>query len=94
MDLANFIEHLALDQYGDGKQVAAIGTSLGAAILWYVFLLLLTDPKESANLTLQHQELRRAVHYEDLLTHDLCRPSTTTRLSLGLGTRVRQSRHE
>jgi dienelactone hydrolase len=34
MDLVNFIEHLALDQYGDGKQVAAIGTSLGAAILW------------------------------------------------------------
>jgi dienelactone hydrolase len=51
MDLANFIEHLALDQYGDGKQVVAIGTSLGAAILWYVFLLLLART-ESANLTL------------------------------------------
>lgn len=36
MDLANFIGHMALDQYGDGRQVAAIGTSLGAAILWYV----------------------------------------------------------
>jgi pimeloyl-ACP methyl ester carboxylesterase len=40
MDLANFIKHMALDQYGDGKQVAAIGTSLGAAILWYVPLTL------------------------------------------------------
>jgi hypothetical protein len=41
MDLANFIGHLALDQYGNGKQVAAIGTSLGAAILWYVIFLCL-----------------------------------------------------
>jgi dienelactone hydrolase len=51
MDLANFIEHLALGQYGDGKQIAAIGTSLGAAILWYVSCYRLTRT-ESANLTL------------------------------------------
>jgi hypothetical protein len=36
MDLANFIEHMRLSEYGNGKQIAAIGTSLGAAILWYV----------------------------------------------------------
>ena len=35
MDLANFIEHMRLGEYGKGKQIAAIGTSLGAAILWY-----------------------------------------------------------
>jgi dienelactone hydrolase len=85
MDLANFIEHLALDQYGNGKQVAAIGTSLGAAILWYVSFSVRTRT-ESANLTLLFQELRRAVHYESLLTYDLCRPSTAARLSLRMGT--------
>jgi dienelactone hydrolase len=88
MDLANFIEHMASDQYGDGRQVAAIGTSLGAAILWYVPLLLLTRT-ESADLTLLHQELRRAVHYEDFLTHDVRRSSTTARLPLRLGSQVR-----
>ena len=36
MDLANFIEHMRLSEYGNGRQIAAIGTSLGAAILWYV----------------------------------------------------------
>jgi pimeloyl-ACP methyl ester carboxylesterase len=35
IDLANFIEHMRLSEYGNGKQIAAIGTSLGAAILWY-----------------------------------------------------------
>lgn len=35
MDLANFIEHMKLGPYGDGKKITAIGTSLGVAILWY-----------------------------------------------------------
>lgn len=36
MDLANFIEHMKLGPYGDDREIAAMGTSLGAAILWYV----------------------------------------------------------
>lgn len=34
MDLHNFVDHMHLEQYENGREVAAIGTSLGAAILW------------------------------------------------------------
>jgi pimeloyl-ACP methyl ester carboxylesterase len=36
MDLHNFIGHMKLDEDGSKGGIAAIGTSLGAAILWYV----------------------------------------------------------
>jgi predicted alpha/beta-fold hydrolase len=34
MDLANFIETLSQQQKHEKGKIAAIGTSLGAAILW------------------------------------------------------------
>lgn len=43
MDLANFIEYMKLGPYGDGNKIAATGTSLGAAILWYVLMIHLAD---------------------------------------------------
>jgi pimeloyl-ACP methyl ester carboxylesterase len=36
MDLHNFIGHMKLDEHGSNGGISAIGTSLGAAILWYV----------------------------------------------------------
>jgi dienelactone hydrolase len=36
MDLQNFIDHMKLDEEGSKGRISAIGTSLGAAILWYV----------------------------------------------------------
>ena len=36
MDLQNFIAHMKLDEDGSKGGISAIGTSLGAAILWYV----------------------------------------------------------
>ena len=36
MDLHNFIAHLKLDEDFSKGGISAIGTSLGAAILWYV----------------------------------------------------------
>jgi pimeloyl-ACP methyl ester carboxylesterase len=36
MDLHNFIGHMKLDGNGSKGGISAIGTSLGAAILWYV----------------------------------------------------------
>jgi pimeloyl-ACP methyl ester carboxylesterase len=36
MDLHNFIGHMKLDEDGSKGGISAIGTSLGAAILWYV----------------------------------------------------------
>ena len=89
MDLANFIEHMHLSEYGDGKQIAAIGTSLGAAILWYVpsFVSLSNSMRTSDNSV---QELRRTIYYAAILTHDIRRPSTTSKLSLRLGSRARK----
>ena len=80
MDLANFIEHMRLGEYGNGRQIAAIGTSLGAAILWYAFTYVSVSHCESISDNFV-QELRRTVYYEAILTHDLRRPSTTTKLS-------------
>lgn len=34
MDLHDFMDHMELGQHGNEGEVAAIGTSLGAAILW------------------------------------------------------------
>jgi pimeloyl-ACP methyl ester carboxylesterase len=36
MDLHNFVGHMKLDEDGSKGGISAIGTSLGAAILWYV----------------------------------------------------------
>jgi hypothetical protein len=46
MDLHNFISHMKLDEHGSGEGISAIGTSLGAAILWYVRPDLYTSPQQ------------------------------------------------
>ena len=81
LDLRNLIEHLALPS----GRISAVGTSLGAAIIWCVSPNFQTIRERRADNT---QVVQRALHSGDLLTRRLCRPSPAAKLPVGLGSRV------